>query len=319
MGKQQPKMAVTASSMDDIGSVLSGLGFEWSLYESGSLIGNNKPDVLFINCGSAIDNNDLPQFVKSGGVVYISDHAYPNFNSIVTATGHYSNIELSGAPGDYNAIVMDQDLSFYLGVGSLDIEFDMGQWAEIKSVPSNARILLEVENQPVLISLNYGKGSAIFTSFHNSAQRSELEMKLINFLALKPLLRSKTIKATEETTRRGGNVIILDEIEPVLRINAPYKKSHNVPSKAIHFMAEVNWLGDAEISISLVSEGVKLKEVSSKLSPLKIRLDSIPSGPVELIGRLVDHHDESLITSMVISVTESDDDERATLRDLLTG
>ena len=318
MGKQQPKMAVTNASMDDIGSVLSGLGFDWSSYQIDSLLGNNRPDVLFINCGSHITDPDLPLFVETGGVVYISDHAYYDFDAIAAAAKQPSKINLSGREGTYRATVEDQDLAFYLGVKSLNIEFDMGSWAEINVAPNNARILLKVEGKPILLSMKYGKGSAIFTSFHNSAQKSDIEMKLIQFLALKPLLRSKTIRTSDETTRRGGNVQILDEIEPVFKFNSTYKKMYNLPPKSKSFSAEVNGLGDAEISVTLSSNGKILKETSERLSPLRIALDSLPEGPIEVAGQLIKHHEDGLITSMVVSTTESDDDEREALRSLLS-
>ena len=318
MGKQQPKMAVTTASMDDIGSVLSGLGFDWSSYQIGSLLGNNRPDVLFVNCGSDVTDADLPRFVETGGVVYISDHAYRDFDAIAIAAKQPSTINLSGRAGTYKATVEDQDLAFYLGVKSLDIEFDMGSWAEINVAPNNARILLKVEGKPILLSMRYGKGSAIFTSFHNSAQKSDIEMKLIQFLALKPLLRSRTIKTSDETTRRGGNVLILDEIEPVFKFNSTYNKLYDLPPKSQSFCAEVNWLGDAEISVTLSSNGTILKQINERLSPLRISLDSLPKGPIEVSGRLINHHEDGLITSMVVSITESDDDERETLRNLLS-
>ena len=92
---------------------------------------------------------------------------------------------------------------------------------------------------------------------------------------------------------------------------------YNLPPKSKSFSAEVNWLGDAEISVTLSSNGKILKETSERLSPLRIALDSLPEGPIEVAGQLIKHHD-GLITSMVVRMTESDDDEREALRSLLS-
>ncbi len=43
---------MVGKSMDDIGSVLSALGFTWSPYDATGFEGNQRPDVLFVNCGS---------------------------------------------------------------------------------------------------------------------------------------------------------------------------------------------------------------------------------------------------------------------------
>jgi len=319
MSKQQPTMMVTGKSMDDIGSVLSGLGFAWSPYDATGFEGNQRPDVLFVNCGSSTSRSDLASFVYSGGVVYISDHAKDDYESIVSDIGKSCDISLVGSQGTYDATVVDQNLAAYLDVDSLKLEFDMGAWAVVQSPPNGASQLIEVDGKPVVMTLKHGLGSVIFTSFHNSAQNSDIEKQLIRFLALKPLMKSKSIRTVKETTKRGGKISILDESEPVVSASKPYRTTYNLPKSATSFQVELNWLGEAEVHITCSSGGDHVKKGSARMAPLRTTLDtdSLSSGSVDVEIRLEGGAHQALLTSMVCSITESDADDRKSLRSLM--
>lgn len=319
MSKQQPTMMVTGKSMDDIGSVLSKLGFAWSPYDATRFEGNQRPDVLFVNCGSSTSRNDLASFVHSGGVVYISDHAKDDYESIVSEIGKFCDISLVGNRGTHNATVVDQDLAAFLDVVSLNLEFDMSAWAVVQSPPAGASRLIEVDGNPVVMTLKHGLGSVIFTSFHNSAQNSDIEKKLIRFLALKPLMKSKSIRTVKETTKRGGKISILDESEPVISASKPYLKTYKLPKNATSFQVELNWLGEAEVHITCSSGGNKVKKDAARMAPLRITVDkdSLSSGSVDVEIHQEGGAHQALLTSMVCSITESDADDRKSLRSLL--
>lgn len=312
-------MMVTGKSMDDIGSVLSKLGFAWSPYDATRFEGNERPDVLFVNCGSSTSRNDLASFVHSGGVVYISDHAKDDYESIVSEIGKFCDISLVGNRGTHNATVVDQDLAAFLDVVSLNLEFDMSAWAVVQSPPAGASRLIEVDGNPVVMTLKHGLGSVIFTSFHNSAQNSDIEKKLIRFLALKPLMKSKSIRTVKETTKRGGKISILDESEPVISASKPYLKTYKLPKNATSFQVELNWLGEAEVHITCSSGGNKVKKDAARMAPLRITVDkdSLSSGSVDVEIHQEGGAHQALLTSMVCSITESDADDRKSLRSLL--
>jgi len=312
-------MMVTRSSMDDIGSVLSTLGFTWSPYDETEFEGNNRPDVLFVNCGSPTYRSDLASFVYSGGVVYISDHAKNDYESIISDIGKSCVITLVGNEGTHKAEVVDQNLAAFLDVDSLNLEFDMEEWAVVKSPPKGALRLVEVDGNPVVMTLKHGLGSVIFTSFHNSAQNSEIEKQLIRFLALKPLMKSESIRTVKETTKRGGKIRILDESEPVVSASKPYRTTYKLPKSATSFQVELNWLGEAEVHITCSSGGDSLKKGSARMAPLRITLDtdSLSSGTVDIEIRLGGGTHQALLTSMVCSITESDADDRKSLRSLM--
>jgi hypothetical protein len=319
MSKQQPTMMVTGKSMDDIGSVLTTLGFEWSPYDATGFEGNQRPDVLFVNCGSPTLRNDLASFVHSGGVVYISDHAKHDYESIVSDIGKSCTISLAGNAGTHNATVVDQHLAAFLEVDSLALEFDMPSWAVVQSPPAGASRLIEVAGKPVVMTLKHGLGSVIFTSFHNSAQNSDIEKQLIRFLALKPLMKSKSIRTVKETTKRGGKISILDELEPVVSASKPYRTTYKLPKRTTSFHVELNWLGEAEVHISCSSGGGNLKSGSARMAPLRVSVDTdtLSSGSVDVEIRLAGGTYQALLTSMVCSVTESDADDRESLRSLM--
>ena len=66
-------------------------------------------------------------------VVYISDHAKDDYESIVSDIGKSCDISLVGNRGTHNATVVDQHLAAFLDVDSLTLEFDMGAWAVVES------------------------------------------------------------------------------------------------------------------------------------------------------------------------------------------
>jgi hypothetical protein len=326
MGKQQPVMVVTSASMDDIGCVLSGLGFKWTHYSNLTLIENPKPDVLFVNCGSPTSSPDLREFVEKGGVVYISDHACTDVELLLESEPTSANFSLSGEAGTYVASVIDQNLITYLGTEHIDLEFDMGQWAVITTPPNKSNILLEVNNNPVLFTYNLGKGSLIFTSFHNSAQKSELEKKLIQYLALKPLLRAKTIKTVKQTTRRGGAVEILKEIEPVLSKKSNFVETVSLKPTFGILTAELSWLGNATVTMQILQGDKVLKRETAKMSPFRTSIDSshmhdlrlsVAEYPFSVVISLDDYPEQMLLTSLVLSVESLEKGDISELKTLL--
>lgn len=324
MGKQQPLMAVTSKNMDDIGQVLSGLGLVWSDYSDGMLQGNSKPDVIFVNCGSATSNPQLKYFVEQGGVVYISDHSYTDVELLLEPNSvHFS---LTGLEGAYVADVIDQNLKTFLGTDRIELEFDMPAWANIETPPPKSNSLLKINGKPVLITGDVGEGSFIFTSFHNSAQKSELEKKLIQYLALKPLLRATTIRTVKETTTRGGPVEILKQMEPVLSKQTEFTESVLLDQPFSRFTAELSWLGDAQVTMNIHHEGKVLKSEAARMSPLRMSLSAgkyISSEDLSEIKKLsvlisLDNClDQTLLSSVVLSVEPKETDDNLELKSLL--
>ena len=322
MGKQQPSMVVTGANMDDIGSVLTNLGFTWSPYSSEMLTGNSKPDVVFVNCGSPTNDPSLVDFVRDGGVVYVSDHACTDVEMLLISEPTSVRFDYFGEAGHYEAKVLDQNLIKYLNSNRLDLEFDMSDWVRVVTPPVGSDLLLEVEEIPVLFTYNLGKGTVIFTSFHNSAQQSDIERKLIAYLALKPLLRSKTIRTVKETTRRGGIVEILLDVEPVLVTGAAVEIPLDLDKKSGHLTAELSWIGSSIIEMSLLKNGMPITTEVSKMPPFKISgLVSVPlidsSSTYSVRLRLKDTTGQSLLCSLVISMESDDSDARSELRKLL--
>jgi hypothetical protein len=322
MGKQQPSMAVTGADMDDIGSVLTNLGFTWSPYSNKILIGNSKPDVIFVNCGSATNDPSLVGFVRDGGVVYVSDHACTDVEMLLSSEPTSVQFDFSGVEGIYEAKVLDQNLITYLDSEHLNLHFDMSAWVRVVTPPARSNLLLEVEGLPVLFTYNLGKGTVIFTSFHNSAQQSDIERKLIAYLALKPLLRSKTIRTVRETTRRGGIVEILLEAEPVLVTGSSVDIPVDLNQKSGRLTAELSWIDSSIIEMSLLKNGIPLTTEVSKMPPFRISgsvsvSSSESSDAYSMRLSLKETLVQSLLCSLVVSIESEDSDSRSELKKLL--
>ena len=170
MSNQTLKLAVTESSMDDIGSILQSLGLEVK-------IANDNPngvdaDVLFVNCGTSMRSMNLRSFVENGGVLYVSDLACDDLEQHFP---EYISFNKVGETGNVKAEVVDQDLASYLDAKSLDINFDMGSWAKIQINSDDVKTHLKEGSLPLLVTFKHGQGLVVYTSFHNRAQATEIE------------------------------------------------------------------------------------------------------------------------------------------------
>jgi hypothetical protein len=157
-------------------------------------------DVLFFTCSpegndQAVADN-LRQFVAKGGTLYASDWRY-----LVVAKAFPDMVNKSlageGANQELKADVVDAGLQDALGAKQVALRFDLPQWktaafgGERVKVLMKARYLVQPPEgseptqwaeTPLLVKFGFDKGTVIFTSFHNEAQNSEVEKKLLKYL-----------------------------------------------------------------------------------------------------------------------------------------
>lgn len=141
-------------------------------------------------------SENLLAFVDRGSTLFISDWAGDLIEFIWPDKIQFANestceeelcldIAQTGVSESINAAVSDSKLASELENDSLDLSFDYTYWTVMESVSSDVTVYLEgdveyrpsnadssilLENAPLLIGFNYGRGQVIFSSFHWRAQ-----------------------------------------------------------------------------------------------------------------------------------------------------
>lgn len=181
-----PKICVSSSGCDNIGSILDSLNVKYNNFNSKGY----DCDILFLNCltHDSINPQELRLFVEKGGCLYAScymdtiiDSAFPG---LFDFAGHIGKPK-EAMPAD----VIDKELREYVGE-HINITFDTA-WAMLNSAQGDiilraaSNIKPKYANKPIMVKVKYGKGLIFFTSFHNHVQASEKEKALLQLLLLK--------------------------------------------------------------------------------------------------------------------------------------
>lgn len=179
-----PKLKIRVTSVgrwDDIGQVLQGMGIEYEPFEN-----NFDASILFANCGTpdSIDVTAVRAWVQDGGCLYASDlqasTVLSAFPEVFRSVGGIN-------PGDMVADVADPEVAAVLGA-SVKLHFDTS--GRVLTGLGGYTILRGAGDLPVMIEVPVGEGAVFFTSFHNHAQASEEERRLLEMLVLKQIGRS---------------------------------------------------------------------------------------------------------------------------------
>lgn len=197
------KLAVTPEGYDDIGHILSNLGYSYDNIEISNLENLtllSTYDVIFINCGAGLygglsEGQALRIYVEDGGAIYASDWASSLIDiGFDDAIGFYGEENYEGPRiGDsctITADVIDPGFAAYLGSRTAMVEFNLGSWVVMSSVLSTTRQYLAgtVDTSegsmyvPITVSFRRGGGSVVYTSFHYEAQSSLLTQRLMEYL-----------------------------------------------------------------------------------------------------------------------------------------
>lgn len=206
------QMGVVEGSYDEVQAFLTELGIPFTVLTFEAVVAGpiSSYDGIFLNCGldtSALYNTSggysvgaLAQYVTDGGHVYASDWAsevvklgWPSRATWIEPT------EKVGIEGAYTGALLDPVLQTTIGATRLAIEYDLGGWSVIDSVPSGTEVLVRgtlngydpttfeeraYADKPWLIRFDEGAGSVTYTSFHNHAQLDEHTHALLLQLVL---------------------------------------------------------------------------------------------------------------------------------------
>jgi hypothetical protein len=151
------KLAVTTVGFDNIGAVLSSLGFsatEVTEAQLTDLATLQQYSSIYINCSDTLDGQDLDaaatavrEFVNAGGTVYASDYAnsliakaFPGKINFYAGEAGADGLGRVGDAGVVSATVTDPGLAAVLGTNVIEINFDLPSWAIIDSVGADVTI-----------------------------------------------------------------------------------------------------------------------------------------------------------------------------------
>ncbi len=189
--RRKLNIAVTSSGCDDIGSILSSMEIPYKSFSSVKF----NCDILFINCltSDSPSPTALRSFVEKGGILYASCYADDLMKKAfpgIFVTDH------SGKVHDEEVTVEDEELCGVVGP-RIGIRFNT-IWAKLYSAKGSTCLLRSTQDRrlPVMVRLNYGKGTIFFTCFHNHAQASQKEQALLQLLILKQLGQGQTLSET---------------------------------------------------------------------------------------------------------------------------
>lgn len=204
------KIGVVLGLYDDMGSILTDLGYEFTTLADADLADSTKLDpleLLFLNCGSntiwaynATVQTNLKNYVNGGGYLYASDWDFEYVENCWPEAIDFYGEDLTdpyiGNEQTITADVVDSALAAYLGKNTAQILFDLGSWVVVMGTGSSTDVLVrgsfsttagDINDKPLMVSFDQGNGIVAYTCFHNEAQVTEDARKLLlYFISLTP-------------------------------------------------------------------------------------------------------------------------------------
>ena len=313
------RLAVTPPEFDNIGGLLDtlGHGYEYETAPFQKFLkpeALRQYDVVFLTCGGVptdwlserlrdsergpagvyrarpetVDSlyKNVRDFVRDGGTLYVSDL---HFDVLAIAFPEFIDEHAvgRGAVQTVEARVVDAGLRKHLG-DKISLRFDMRAWRPAAFRNHKVTTYLEgeyelvdgaVRNGPLLASFSYGKGTVIFTSFHNEAQNSDLEKLLLRYLVF------TTVTAREQEDVR--QVLVKGGFSPRQR-NLLALTTEEQPARDSYDNQKVGPLQfvlgfanrGAELKLSVTSPGGKRFERSGR-ETFSIRIEKAEVGKWE--------------------------------------
>ncbi|HQU46695.1 MAG TPA: hypothetical protein PK867_28070 [Pirellulales bacterium] len=257
------RFLVSPWGFDNIGEVLKkmGQGFEhekigWGKIKSPEAI--RGCDVLFVNCafrfGFGYGRRVAPalrNFVEQGGVLYASDWAVAGVQAAFPEMVEY---DMKGDKGQIPCNVVDRGLQEIVGK-QLDVHFDTSWWRMTK-VNSAARVYVDAaiekgpqQRLPIIVGFTHGAGHVLCTAFHNKAQVSEQESRLLRFLILQPVLAraaAATAQAIHEQHFEPGKEIFATV--DCGKASQPFVLDADAGSGLLYYL---NWTGIGTLRVTV--------------------------------------------------------------------
>lgn len=225
---KQLRLTVTESHQDKDGNVWDdmikllqhmGEGYKFTVLRKHELSDASRLsecDVLFLTCAPPSKDPkfgpSLKEFVSRGGTVYASDWRY---DDIANAFPEVAALKMAGEGRAQfvEAKVVDAGLRDALDKkDSIPLKFDLDRWKVAAFAGEGVKVLLEGTYQrqqfgtataPLLVKIQVGKGTVIFTSFHNEAQNSAIEQKLLKYLVFSAVTAQIENQVNQQLVKGG--------------------------------------------------------------------------------------------------------------------
>jgi pSer/pThr/pTyr-binding forkhead associated (FHA) protein len=294
--EELPPIYVSKPSYDDMGAILDRLGIEYLPAEDVNLSAESD-SIVMLNCSFSwddeINKNSVEGFIERGGTLMASDLTAPAISSFTEASF------AGGGWGDsVQAQIVDRELADLLGQEHLELDFDTAI-KEPTTLPRDATPLIRASDRDSVIAykFNYGRGSAVYTSFHNHSQPSEVEDALLQVLLMVPIAESTNTTVTETYT----SIVEEDDGEDTTLIDPDTGDTTEVYGKTSSGRTDTRVSGhDEGMEIRLVVEDSRRESISINLSP----------GESRRIGRsdfkgIVDSDDSSYVSGEHLEVKYS--------------
>ncbi len=211
---------------DDMGSMLKKMGKgyqDFDTMEPTTLAANpaalDRYDVLFLTCAPKEKEitTALVRFVERGGILYASDWRYDDVAAAFPDVVDWAS-RGEGTRQNVTAEVVDQGLKDFLDTATIELRFNLSRWKTAAFLESKVTVLIKGKYQrqlsetdsvgvaaeaPLLVKFQSGKGTVIFTSFHNEAQNSAMEKKLLEYLVFTLVVADIDAKVTTSIRQAG--------------------------------------------------------------------------------------------------------------------
>ena len=160
-------------------------------------------------------NQSLRGYVNNGGIIYASDLRFPLLQAAFREHIDAAHVNSKGKIQQIEAEVIDPSLQDFLEAKSVPISFNSPRWRLAAFKGESVKVLLKgsvslasgkTVSTPLMVKFPVGKGYVIFTSFHNAAQKSELESKLLKYLVFNSITSGVNVEIAEQLTPKGMKV-----------------------------------------------------------------------------------------------------------------
>jgi hypothetical protein len=213
-------LAVSADGFDRINTSLDelGVGYRYEIIDDDVLLDLAKLkrfEAVFLACADVGEpQENLPKvlrdYVTGGGTLYASDLrydvmalAFPEFKDDASVA--------QGVPQEVRGEVTSPELRDLLGP-EIALKFKSERWRTAAFRGDDVSVLLKGQlkttagvpiEAPVAVRFAVGKGAVIFNSFHSEGRVSDVESKLMKFLAVKTVTSPAEVRVTESVADGG--------------------------------------------------------------------------------------------------------------------
>ncbi len=232
------RLAVSRKQFDDMGKLLRqlGPGYGYDDLREDDLSNPDKLknyDVIFLTCSptdySIIGRNEaLRRFVEQGGTLYASDLRLDALRGPGAFAEYYDKpADRPGHPDQrvtakiidpgmrealLNADIKNEASRKAIENGEIKLLFESPDWRPAAFVKDKMTVYLRgsyqarggfVDDAPLLAKFTCGKGSVIFTSFHNAKQLDEVAENLLKYLVFRVATARVEAEMMARLTEKG--------------------------------------------------------------------------------------------------------------------